>query len=173
MTKATQWTPWAGGDCPPHLKPEDTLEVCTWQGGRYYAPAKWVDWRGRKEDREGIVMYRPLVRVKPTPPTAAKVRADNFYNAGYDWGIENDGSYDWVPRLSFYEFRYEMAEHQWAAKLPRVAEGQWEEGLLAIRRKDFYAFIRGFDEGVRIRVREHEECETPELPPWEYGLCTA
>lgn len=90
---------------------------------------------------------------------------DDFYAEGYKWGYDNDGSYDWVPKLSFYEFRLEMAEHQWAAKLPRVAEGQWEEGLLAIRRKDFDAFMRGFDEGVRVREREHYDSLPASLIP--------
>ncbi len=101
---------------------------------------------------------------------AAKARETAFYNAGYEWGCDNDGSYDWVPVLSFYEFRYEMAEMEWADKLPRVTEGHWEEGLLDISKQDCDAFMRGFYEGVRDR---ENELETPELPPWEYGLCTA
>ncbi len=91
---------------------------------------------------------------------------DDFYSEGYEQGCESDGSHDFIAWLSFDDFRHEMAEEGWAKRLPRVAEGDPEEGLLDISSKDYRAFLAGFDAGMK------EEKDTPELPPWEYGLCT-
>ncbi len=160
MNKTSRWIDWTGGDCPPHLQPEDPLEVCTWQGGRYYCPAKWVDWRGRKDDREGIVAFRRLVRVPPTPPTAAKVREDAFYNAGYNAGYDDDSpcNPDWGDGPSITpldELMNEQADAKWAKPF-RVAATATAWAFIDVREKDYAAYVEGHEAGFKDAWAERD-----------------
>lgn len=163
MTKSTQWTPWAGGECPVHS--ETVVRVCDRLGHTYKSPAKWVTWKTRTDPQRGVVAYQVV-------PPAAQARELAFYNAGYEAGLDDDGDRNpyWGDGPSITpldEIMSEQADAKWARPF-RVAATATAWAFIDVGKTDYNAYVEGHEAGFR-----DTEQDTPELPPWEYGLCTA